>query len=201
MRVPETIALLGPDEYFDEVLSQESMSKWLVGQWRSGQISARDVAEGAKRSPPDPTDSLLTRLKKSNPQNAHRDLLRWVSTECRVKFPPTYEADIPTCEPNLNRQILTKVNSCLPHEWLHALAQDNAEQYMNISTETARRLEEWKGHVNYRGNGPIATMNIWGDTAPYHTSNDSVMLLLWGSESTAKRYWYCANVGAMANAH
>ena len=58
--------------------------------------------------------------------------------------------------------------------------------------EVAKQLEQWKGRVECSEEGPpVSAINIWGDTAPFHTGEDSVLLLLWGCMAPAlcKRWW------------
>lgn len=167
--------------------------EWLIRKWCRGKLSAEEVLDGAKSATRsgDSGDELLDRLARLNPHNAHRDILRALKPRCKVKFPPEYWAQIPLWDESRQRSVDTWVPFNLPHEWLDALA-DTHDNWVDYTPEMQGQIDDFMTRTSCPKEGPpLAAISVWGDTAPYHTGHDSIMLLLWSclSASVAKRWW------------
>lgn len=176
--------------------SRDDHATWLLRKWCKGKLSAEEVVDGAKtsmaRDPHHDENDLLCRLSKINPHNAHRDLERMLLGRTNSKLPPIYEANIPLWDASRQQSENSKLPFNLIHEWADRMSIDNLDKWVEHTPEVGRELDEWRGRVGCTQEGPpIAAFSIWGDTAPFHTGIDSVLLLLWSCLCPAliKRWW------------
>ena len=183
-----------PPNQSKQALAREDMSKWLIERWCRGKLSAYELIGGARanlRGHPDTNDDLLRRVASLDPHNAHRDLVRALRSTAPREQPPLYEANIPLWNSDLARCEEARVPIALPHEWLNFFGAEAAEHYTEPSLEISNMLHEWKVRTRCPTEGPpIAPLSVWGDTAPFHTGRDSVLLLLWsGLAGEWRRRW------------
>ena len=109
----------------DEAANEESMGHWFVKTWCHGKLSAREIVEGARahmNADSNMCDPIVQRLAGIQEHNAHRDITRFLSRYAPDSMPPTYVAKIPLWKPAEGCSELCDVPFCLPHEWLHYLA-------------------------------------------------------------------------------
>ena len=69
----------------------------------------------------------------------------------------------------------------LMHEVVFSLASENPGSWLGFEAERnlARELADWSTRVGLSADGPpLAAVVAWGDTAPYNTCFDSLLLLL-----------------------
>ena len=93
--------------------------------------------------------------------------------------------------------VCTPVPFLLIHELVSTLVSDDTVGdwlgWADGREESAVTLEDWKERVDMSSKGPLcAASSLWGDTAPYHTGLDSVMLLLWSpfTGTVRQRFWF-----------
>ena len=137
-------------------------------------------------------EDLLSRLSRVNPHNAHRDIERMLRPRCASTLPPIYDADLPLWDASRSEPIETTQPFNLIHEWMDSSSVSNRDQWVVHTPEVTQQLEQWKGRVECSEEGPpVSAINIWGDTAPFHTGEDSVLLLLRGCMAPAlrMRWW------------
>ena len=194
------MALLQPDESLSglvqEAADSESLGHWLVRKWCYGKLSAHDLVEGAKAAlvaNRSLDDYMVQKLATISEHNAHRDIVRFLQRHRPGSSPPIYMARIPLWKSDLNKSVLTEVPFCLPHEWLHFLAEGtDLKSWTRHPPEYEQKLREWEARTrSCVQTTPLVAMSIWGDTAPFHSGQDSVLLLLWSSacENRGQRRW------------
>ena len=193
---------LVPDHYsiedalreFENQRGTVSHSEWLIRKWCRGRLSAVEVLDGARTVAANDQDPLLANLSRLNIHNAHRDLLRLLQRQC-TDLPPLYWAKVPLWDTRRNVQYIADIPFNLPHEWLHTLATDPSLWTDDFTPEMQDQLRSWKVRMGFgeEERRPICSLAVWGDTAPYHTGRDSVLLLLWSctssSQASGKRHW------------
>jgi len=184
--------LLAEDEPLVTTRPERTLSRWLLRKWCKGAMSAVDVVDAAAQAAPSDQDELLARLAKIQPQNASRDLVRTLRRVTAGSAYPTFDADIPVWDEATQSAATASIPFCLPHEVVGKVAPgpNGVETWTECDDATAARLEGWKNKLHVPEQGPPVTpMNLWGDTAPYLTGQDSVLLLLWGSMVNYSRHW------------
>ena len=158
-----------------------ALGTWLISKWCHGKMGAKETREGAiagVKSGARTSDTLLKRLASLSEHNAHRDLQRCLSKG--RKLPPLYWALIPIwCAITMTSRPMWHP-FLLPHEWLHHLAEGHLDEWQKFPDVMGQRLEDWKRRASACEKGPPFTaISFWGDTAPFHTGQDSVLLLQW----------------------
>ena len=94
--------------------------------------------------------------------------------------------------------VSTPVPFLLIHELVLQLVSDDTVgdwlAWAEGREEVAITWEDWKQRVNMSSKGaPCAAFSFWGDTAPFHTGFDSVMLLLWSPfDRDRSAFWFVA---------
>ena len=184
------VPLLREDEDRIEMMASSTLGIWFVQRWARGKMSALECLDGASRAADNEDDHLLTKLKKLGHSNPHRDLARLLKREYGGRFPPTYECEIPIWDDTLDRSVNEKLPFLLPHETLGMMSGEEVESWCANTSDVDELLGEWKQRVHFaESDQPLAPVSIWGDTAPFHTGYDSILLLLFGSLSVTGRHW------------
>ena len=193
--------LLREDEELNEAQANrdtESFCKWLVRRWCCGKLSAEELARGARTRAGQPGQedegSMIGRLGRLNEHNAHRDLTRLLITKRGIRRPPLFFAMIPMWCLITQTSKLVRVPFLLPHEWMESIVEDvGVGPLLDMSREMREQVEAWRARANIPHDGaPISGLSVWGDTAPYHTGKDSIMLLCWKADSMTRRIWITA---------
>ena len=164
-------------------------------RWCRGQLSATELARGARAGRSNhPDDDDLEKLSRLSEHKSHRDLLRWASRKV-TRHPPIYWAWIPLwCSIGMVLKPIL-IPFLLPHEWIGVLAADDPQSWLDLSTEMEQIVNTWYRRACLPERGPpISGISLWGDTAPYLTGKDSVLLISWRciAKSLPQRYWVTA---------
>ena len=184
------MSLLDQDGVLPETQAP-SLSRWLIMRWARGKLSALEVHEAAAAANSDPADPMLTELKNLALGNEHRSLTRLLKRHMKGAYPPPYVAKIPVWNETTGQQEIVDIPFQLPHETIANLPAEQANEWCATNTEIEALHQSWRTRVHVGDDARVAPVNLWGDTAPYHTGNDSVMLMLFGSMAVATRHWIC----------
>ena len=184
------MALLGAGQTLESLREEQrahvEFSRRLLLKWCEGKASAVEIAADAKAVPGGQAhiDPILRALAKVDNHNAHRDVCRIIQRMRPTDLPPLYYAQLPLWNTDLNKSEMKAVPLALPHEHLQYLGANNVGKFTTPSGEMAVKLQEWRNITKVAEAGPpIAALSVWGDTAPFHTSKDNVLLLLWSCVS------------------
>ena len=193
--------LLSAGETLEDFGGQESLDDWLTRRFCEGRLSALQSARAAAAAVRSGAqgDRVIAVAQGASQcsQNAQRSMLRRALRGSRL--PPLYWADVPLWSPLDARCVSTPVPFLLIHELVLQLVSDDTVGdwlgWADGREELAITLEDWKKRVDMSSQGPpCAAFSLWGDTAPYHTGFDSVMLLLWSplTGTVRQRFWFGA---------